>query len=231
MSRTIEKIIDEQVQRWEVARKKGERATPSAAVPVITVSREAGSQGAAVARRLAERLNLCLFDREIIQAVAKSAKLSERIVESLDEKARIALEDWFLVTVGGRQMLPGQFREHLIKVVGAIGQQGNAIVIGRGAGFILPPEQCFRVRCVASLDSRVNNWAAEHGLSEGEAKRAVEAEDRQREEFIRVQFEADMNDPLHYDLVINTDTIGMDVAADLVEFALVKTGRMPGPLQ
>lgn len=76
--KTLEKIIDEQVKKWEMVR--AEKRVEEETLPVITISREPGSGGRIVAQRLADRLGLDLFHQEIIHEMAKSARASTRLL-------------------------------------------------------------------------------------------------------------------------------------------------------
>ena len=82
-ARSIQQIVDQQVKKWEIMRRKKEEEKN---LPVITVSREPGSRGRLVAEGIADQLGFDLFHREIILEMAKNAQISSRLLESLDEK-------------------------------------------------------------------------------------------------------------------------------------------------
>ena len=107
-----------------------------------------------------------------------------------------------------------------MNVIGTIGKHGRAIVVGRGANFVLPPEQRFRVRVTASQRLRIKNVARDFNLSPEEAKRRVIKTESDRKAFIRKYFNADIADPTNYDLVINTETLTVDNAVDVIGAAL-----------
>lgn len=211
---SIEKIIDEHVKKWEMMRAAGRREESGSYL--ITVSREPGTRGAAVAKRVAERLGLDLFHREIIQEMAQSARINTRLAETLDEKGLSVLEDWLSTLVNERHLWPDQYLKHLMRVIGAIGTRGNAVIVGRGASFILPPIGRFRVRIVAPLKTRVQNVADDFGVSSEEAKRRVLRTESDRRAFIRNYFHADISDPVNYDLVVNTGTLRLESAVDAI---------------
>ena len=95
--KALEKLIDEQVKKWEMIR--SEKKAEEKGVSVITVSREPGSGGRIVAKRLAESLGFDLFHQEIIHEMAKSSQASSRLLETLDEKTFSVLEDWISTLV------------------------------------------------------------------------------------------------------------------------------------
>ena len=161
--RSIEQIVDEQVKKWGF----GQKETPPQEAPIsmVTVSREPGSGGRLIAKGIAECLNFDLFHQEVIHEMAQSARVSTRIVESLDEKGLSMLQDWVAAVVHRRHLWPDEYLQHLLKVVGTIGKHGHAVLVGRGANFILSPEKTFRVRIIAPPGFRAQKVADEFDLS------------------------------------------------------------------
>ena len=218
MRKSHDKIIDEQVKKWEIMR--AQKTEKEEGLPVITVSREPGSGGRVVAERIAKQLGLDLFHGEIIQEIAESADTSARILETLDEKGLSVLDDWISTLVNRRHLWPDQYLKHLMKVIGTIGEHGRAVIIGRGANFILPREVRFRVRIVAPLEFRVKNVAHEFDVPSEEARRRVLRTESDRRAFVRKYFHADITDPVNYDLVINTGTLSIDAAVEAIKGGL-----------
>ena len=91
-SRSIEKIIEEQVQRWHLMRVEKPKAKPE--FRIITMSREPGSGGKIIAAKLAEKLKFDLFHQEVLHEMAKSSNVSTQLLKTLDEKGLSILEDW-----------------------------------------------------------------------------------------------------------------------------------------
>lgn len=213
--RSLDKIIEEQVKRWQIDQKKKYKKPIR---PVITLSRLPGAGGNSIAQRLAEELKIDLFDHEIVEKIMESSKARSWIVESLDEHDCSILEDW-LRALGKNHMWSYEYLQHLTKVVGAIGAHGHALIVGRGASFILPQEVCLRLLVVAPLQTRIDNVAKTYGVSDVEAKRSVLLLDSARRAFIRQYFSADMMDPLNFDLVLNTKNLNIDATVNIVKEA------------
>jgi cytidylate kinase len=173
--------------------------------PIVTFSREPGSGGRIVAQQLAAKLNMEVFHQEVLHEMAKRAEISKQMLATMDEKGLSILENWI---------------QHLMHVLGTIGKHGRAVVVGRGANFILPPEQRFRVRIIAPRKMRIQNVARDFNLTEDEAKRRVIKTESDRKAFVRKYFNADIADPNNYDLIINTETLSMDHATNVVAAAL-----------
>jgi cytidylate kinase len=221
MTRSIEVLVDEQARRWQLFRQERRQEERR---PVITVSRQHGAGGETVARKLAAGLGLDVFDREIIQRIAESTHLSQRIVESLDEKDRELLTDW-LAALSSRTYLGSvEYRYHLARLVGAVAHHGGAVILGRGAHLILGRGEALRVFVVAPLEARVRTVMEREGTSEREARHRIVAVESDRRAFLLKHFHADFSDPATFDLVVNTAALGAEGACGAIRAAL---GALP----
>ena len=216
--KSIQRLIEEQVNRWQIMQK--EQKEEKEGVSIITVSREPGSGGRIVAGKLAEKLGIDIFHQEVINEIAKRADVSEKLLETLDERGFSILEDWISSLVYDRHLWPDEYMQHLMKVVGTIGKHGRAVIVGRGANFVLPPEKRFSVRIVAPQSWRIQNVSKEYDITPEEAKRRVMQTESDRRAFIRKYFNADITDPTNYDLVINTATLNVDDTVNVISSAL-----------
>ncbi|MEJ2642143.1 MAG: cytidylate kinase-like family protein [Desulfosarcinaceae bacterium] len=205
---SIEQFIAEQVEKWKNQTK--------AHVPVITLSTEPGSGGRIVARQVAERLNIDLFDRDIVKEVAESVHLSDQVIQSIEKERLSGIQDFISVLVDDKYLYPGIYLNHLTKVVSVIAKHGHAIIVGRGANFILPPEERIAVRIVAPLIKRMENVAREYGVSEEEARQRILNREKRRASFIRQSYKADVSDFSHYDLIVNTANMDIEAAVGAI---------------
>ena len=205
---SIETFIKEQIEKW--------KKQTQTHIPVITISSEPGSGGRVIARGLATRLNIDLFDRNIVKEIAESAHISGAVIETMEKDRLSGIKDFISSLVNDRYLWPGVYLDHLMKVVAAIASHGNAIIVGRGANFLIPPEDRLSIRVIAPLDSRVNNVAKEFGVTREEAKRRVINRENRRSAFIRQSFNADVADPRNYDLVVNTQKLNIDASLGAV---------------
>jgi len=220
MTRTIDAIVEEQAHRWQLRR---EDSRAEAHRPVVTVSRLHGAKGGEVARTLASELGLDLFDREIIQRIAESTHLSERVVASL-ERDREVLTDWLASIATKNYLSPVEFRYHLSRVVGALAHHGGAVILGRAAHLVLGPGGALRVLVVAPLEARVRTVAERDGVDEREARRRIVSVEADRKAFLMKHFHADFADPSTFDIVLNTAVLGVGGACAAIRTAV---GRMP----
>ena len=217
MTRSIEALVDEQARRWQLVRRERSEEQHR---PVVTVSRQHGAGGTEVARVLAADLGIDLFDREIIQRIAESTHLSERVVSSLDDKDREVLADWLSALSSHSYLSPMEYRYHLSRVVGAVAHHGGAVILGRGAHIILGQGEALRVLVVAPLEARVRSVMQREGISEREARQRIVAVEADRKAFLMKHFHADFADPTTFDVVVNTAVLGVRGACGAIRAAV-----------
>jgi cytidylate kinase len=211
-----EQIIAVQVKKWQLDKKKKYKKPIR---PVITISRLPGSGANTLARQLSQDLNIDLFDNEIVEEMAKSAHVSEAVIATLDEQDRGILDDWIGALEKERHLWPDEYLSHLTKVIGAIAAHGHAVIVGRGAGHILPREVCLRLLLVAPMDVRVRNVMFAYDVTLEEARKRILQTEKDRRAFIKNYFRVDMTDPVNYDLTLNTAHYNAEAAVKIVKEA------------
>ena len=103
-----------------------------------------------------------------------------------------------------------------MKVVNTIARHGRAVIVGRGAKFILPPNVRFIIRFVAPLEVRIKNVAEAFGTSDEESKKRVLRRQSRRTAFIRQAYNEDIGHPINYDMVINSGNMSIECATEAV---------------
>lgn len=221
MTSRISDIVDRQVRRWEQqARTAASRPTIEPCQrPVITISTLHGAGGREIGHLVATRLGFEVYDRELIEQIANSAHVRRRVVESLDERTQNWIEKYIIQQFEQQCFSAGDYLRHLSRVLLTLGQHGSAVIIGRGAHFILQPSCTLRVRTVAPLEQRVRFTAETEGLTEHGARELVARRDAERLRFARSLFNRDLTDPHHYDLVLNTSAMSLAQSAEAVRSA------------
>ena len=217
--RSPERIIEDQVRYWSMQSRVPDEQ-PSGWRPVLTISRAFGAQGDALGREIGRRIGYAVWDRDLVQAVANAAGGDVRIMESLDERRRKAIDDAVRGFLRGLDHTNTQYFRALVRVVRTISEHGRAIIIGRGANYLVSPGRAFRVRVTASLDWRIERYGARHGLPVAEVRDEVRRMDAERADFVSYFFHRDIANPDDYDLVLNAETFTVDTMADLVVSAL-----------
>lgn len=212
---TIDQLVQEQLEKWKLD--SDERR---AAKAVITISREPGCNGADIAAKLARGFKLDLYAGKIVEEVAKSARMTTAVIESLDEKNRSMLDDWIAMLDPSHSLGSYDYMRHVVKLMGTVARHGHAVILGRGGNFLIEPERQLRLRIIAPLEMRIRNVMDKYGASRQDAEKRIKQVESDRKGYIHRYFKADIGDPIHYDLVINTAFIGDDVLIEITRAGL-----------
>ncbi len=209
------------VARWLFGPSAGSEEPHGQRLPVsrflnVAVSREAGAGAGTIARLVGTRLNWKVYDHEILEAIAHRMEMPTDEVRAFDELAPSVVQDWILPLREEHYAPQEAYLDHLAKLVEAIGRAGESVVVGRGAGFILPRDATLSVRVIAPLPVRAARLAERMGVSVRTARRAARDLDRRRTQFERTMYRADPNEPHQYDLVIDSNSLGVAIAAEVI---------------
>jgi len=196
----------------------------------VTISRQAGCGAVVVAEKLAHDLqghstgDACpwtVFDRNLIDKVLEDHGLPACLAKFLPEDRVSELEDLMADVFGVRPpstTLLQQTAETVLRLAGA----GNVILIGRGANMVtakLP--HVLHVRLVAPLERRIEHCVEAYNLTRAEARKFCRREDNARQRYLKKFFNADIEDPLLYHMIINTGLVSYDNAARIIGDALL----------
>lgn len=217
--RGIDELVERQVKRWaleEENRRAQPRLVAAPARPVVTISREEGSRGSALGQLVADAMGFQLWDHELLHGVAEQSGAPEALLELVDERARNAVEDLLASVLMGDAGTEAGYLASLLSVIHGVAGRGAAVIVGRGAEFVLAPDKALRVRVVGPLEARAHELAVARNLSEHEAQVEVERVDRERLGFVRHHFHRNGADPCAYDLVVNAVTLPPPRAVDIV---------------
>lgn len=212
-------------------------------MPVITISRQFGAAGIAVGNLLAKRLDAELLDKAIIAQVAVRSGIPEAEIESYDERMpsfwqRVtsalasSSPEPILVDMPYLEQVPsGTMQERLATVTRAVieeaAERGNAVIIGRGAAWILGKRpDVVNVQLHASMDARVRYLLArveeippDARPEEKSLRELCQSVDAARGEYVRRLYGVDWLDARSYDLAIDVGRLGIEKTADLIEAA------------
>lgn len=205
--------------------------------PTITISRAEGAGGHTVASNLADYLQnktysheeWTIFDRNLIEKVIEEFKHQRHIAEFMDEAHKSMITDAFEELIG---LHPSKWKliEQTNVTILRIAQKGNVIIVGRGANVITKDlENTFHVRLVGSFEKRVKQVQKVYNLSEKEAENFIKKEDEDRRRYLKDNFGRDIDDPLLYHIIINTDLVSFEETTRLIGDAVISRFRLDKP--
>jgi cytidylate kinase len=218
----------------------------------VTLSRQYGSGGGEIAARLAQRLHWQLIDHDLVTQVAAELGISPQAARAHDEHA-----EGFVGRLVSRMrtvptVVPGPaagvlpqvavpleaagpddsvYQETLRRIVESAADHGRAVIVGRAGQVLLAARRdVLHVRIVAPFPARLAYVAQREGLDAAGAQARIQVKDRDRSQYLQRQYHQQVDDPLLYDLVINTGVLALDQAVELIMAALAgKEQALPVP--
>jgi cytidylate kinase len=211
-------------------------------MPVITISRQYGSGGQEIAQIICDRMGYRYFDKELMSHLGAQMGLAPDQVVDLPEdqhQVRSLVErlfgnaptpfgdpgEWALAArIEAQQHMSIQTVQRLIR---AAHDQGNVVIVGRGGQVVLrDAPDVFHVRVVAPTEVRIQRVQQSEEVTADVARERVLQHDQASDDYVRRFYDADLDDPLLYDMVINTGKLTPAVAVDLIIKAL---DALPAP--
>jgi cytidylate kinase len=191
----------------------------------VTISRQSGCGAHAVAEKLAVRLQAgalpealpwTVYDRNLVQKMLVDHQMPQHLARFMPEDHVPAINDTMDQIFGLHPPLE-QLVEQISETIQRLIERGNVIILGRGANILSASKPgVLHVRIVASLERRIEHMQRFEKISRKEAADRIHREDIGRQRYLKKHFNKDVDDPLLYHLVINTDWVGLDDAARII---------------
>lgn len=186
---------------------------------VLCISRDYGSGGDDIGRKLAQRLGVGYFDTEILNKIVQRTGADPEAMKALDDGVAKARDMWLYSLVTGQDLSRDTYKRHLVNVIMSLSRVGG-VIAGRGAHIVLSKTPTLRVRITGSADVCAKRVAAAEGLSLDGARQKIEEVNAERSKFVWETFQQRLNDPTGFDLTINTDRIdNTDTVVDMLASA------------
>jgi cytidylate kinase len=187
----------------------------------ITISRQLGSLGRAVAQALDDRLGYRLVWREPINQAALRAGVPEAALAMIDDLGLLGLRPSPQACLA--------YRNAVSQVLHELAEQGSVVILGRAGQAILRlAPRTLHVRIIAPLQLRVSRIATLEKITPESALARIEASDRSRRNYLKRCYNVNWNDPELYDLVVNTENVAVEAAAAMISQALEWVRRERG---
>lgn len=185
----------------------------------IAISREAGARGGSIAKRAGVKLGWQVYTQEMMEYLTQEGGFRQEIDTQLPPAALAWIDEQQQRLLAEQSLARNPTVLDLSRMVLALGAQGEAIMLGRGAGLLLPAATTLNVRLVAPHADRVAYLSQWLRLSEAEAAVQVHSRDQRRADFLLAHFHQKAGDVHRYDMVLNTSLLGEERCADLIVHA------------
>lgn len=182
----------------------------------VAISREAGARGGSIARAVGQMLGWQVLDQELFDFLASDSVARADMLAEIPESAR----EW------ATRRFAEFTREHGIDAASPLGElayltlhlaaRGDTVLIGRAAGFLLPAASTVHVRIVAPVEQRIAYLGQWLRLTHDEAAHELQSRDQRRTAMLRQLTGHDAREATAYDLVLNSDRLGLETCAELI---------------
>ena len=219
-----EQIIAEKIQEWNDNRKHAKKSQTEVH-HFIAIARDFGCREEVIIPQLEGMLGWRVYGKDLIGHIAAREELSRNFLETLDEKKQTQVDDWVNYLIHSGAILQKDYVLRITRLMEAIVRNENAILLGRGANFILKEKkEGLRIKLMAPFDERVKNIMEVRELTAIAAQQLIRKMDIERNEFINAYFKVDSSAASEFDISFNTSTINTDQICKTVQFILKEKG-------
>jgi len=194
---------------------------------IYTIGREFGSMGQLIGEKLAERLGIKCYDKELLQQAAKDSGFCEEIFENHDEKPTNSfLYSLVMDTYSAGHYATAPFLDMPLNhkvflaqfdTIKSIAEKESCVIVGRCADYALTNHpNCINIFVHAEMSDRIKLISKRMDITENKAKDLIQKNDKQRASYYNYYTSKKWGDTSSYDLTINTSKISVDHAVDLI---------------
>ncbi|MBP5571248.1 MAG: cytidylate kinase-like family protein [Bacteroidales bacterium] len=177
---------------------------------LITIGRQFGSGGKAVAEELGRRLGIPVYDNELITEAARKSGIAEEFFKQRDEKRRALF-------IGMRSGMDDEVLFGIQSdVIRDLASKGSAIFVGRASDYVLREMDCIDVFICAPLEARIKRIMERQNLSESDAEDLIERMDRGRAEYYDFFTFSKWGVASNYDLCLDSSILGIEGTAEMI---------------
>ena len=187
----------------------------------ITISRQFGSNGREIGRKLAEYLDIGYYNKEIMEKIAKDMGVSSDFFneDNQNEDGLYSISNRKLRSFGSIAELSvnSQVFERATDLICGIAQRESSVIVGRYADYILKDNpDTISVFCFSDLEERIRFSINEYDVPAKQAKKIVQEKDMKRARFYEFHTNQKWGDAKNYSLLINTSKMSTDEVVEII---------------
>ncbi len=194
---------------------------------IYTIGREFGSGGKQVGEKLAERLGIKLYDKELLQQAAKDSGFCEEIFENHDEKPTnsflysLVMDTYSVSGYSAAPFLDMPLNHKVFlaqfETIKKIAEQESCVIVGRCADYALAENpDCINVFIHADMDFRIRNICKKLDVTDNKARDIINKTDKQRASYYNYYTSKKWGDAKSYNLSLDAGKIGIDNCVEMI---------------
>ena len=189
---------------------------------IITISRQYGSGGHAIARMVAERLDIPFYDNELITEVAKQSGFSEDFVKQNDEHASYSNSFLYQLAMSvagshGRSSSYQQLFDVQARIIRELADRESCVIVGRCADYVLQDRlDCLNVFVYADTKRRCARILEQYGIGEKSTEARMKEQDDRRRNYYQHFTDREWGVCTNYHLSLDSGMFGLSKCADLI---------------
>ena len=196
---------------------------------IITISREFGSGGRELGKRLSDVLNIKYYDKEIINKIATETGLNESYIEDISNKGVSPYAFQFAKSFSLYSNMQIEQTNLLVKqneIIKEIAKKESCIIIGRGADVILSPDEfeTMNIFVYANMKSKINRCKlkrSDENYTDKQLEKKIKSIDKNRKKYYELVSNIEWGNKENYDLCINTSNIEIkNIVPSLAEYIM-----------
>ena len=185
---------------------------------IITISREFGSGGHTVGKKVAERLGIPCYDNELIQKIAEQSGFVEEYIK--EEGEHVPQSSWLESAFTGWNW-NGPSNQDLLwtiqrNIILELAEKESCVIVGRCADFILRDKNCLRVFIHASMEKRAVRIVNEYGERREAPEQRLKSKDKRRASYYRFYTDMKWGQSQNYHIALDSGELGLDKCADII---------------
>ena len=183
---------------------------------VITISREYGSGGRYIAKLVAEKLKIKLYDKDFIKELTNETGLDSSYIENIEQK-RTLLDNFnsgYYQSLSNADELFVEEANLIKKLV----SKNSCVIVGRCADFILKDNKnLIKIFIYSDMESKIKRAIKYYNIPKKDAKKEIEKINKLRKNHYKYYTNREWNNPENYDLCLNSDSLGVEKCAEVIE--------------
>lgn len=184
---------------------------------VVAIGREFGAQGCDIAEKLAEKLGVKLYDRQLVEEAAKKLEMDEHTVQKADEVSAKDIEGLKTTYGVGNFYLSTQVLDAQADIIERVAQNESCIIMGRCADYILKDrDDCLKIYIYAPFDVRTKHIAEKYDMSMFSAKRLLRQMDEKRDTYYKYVTGNRRGEHDGKDAMFDSSIMGVDGTVDML---------------